>query len=94
MTTAAVSPMLTATLYSGNARDVVARVEVPPFETGFPPVILWGVRSFVRTVGPSHGDYIEVFSFVATVEVIDKNDPRREPEPGAILNGHRGNGSA
>lgn len=42
----------------------VSVVEVPPFETGFPPVLLWGARSFQRTGGPFTNHYREVFAWV------------------------------
>ena len=68
---------------------MVARVEVPPFETGFPPAIVWGQRFFLRVGNAADGQYIETFCYRATVEVIDKHDPRR-----ARLNGQLGpNGS-
>lgn len=67
---------MTAFLYA--ARGFVAAVEVPPFETGYPPALVWGNRFFLRMAGADHGEYAETFCYTATVEVIDRNaEPRR-----------------
>ena len=59
-------------------RGFVAAVEVPPFETGFPPAIQWGTRFFLlMRQFPTDGEYIETFCFLPTVEV-DTRAPRRE----------------
>lgn len=61
---------MTARLHT--PRGFVAAVEVPPFETGFPPAIWWGERVFVRMASAELGEYMEVFCFVATVEVVER----------------------
>jgi len=48
----------------------VAAVEVPPFETGYPPALVWGLRFFLRLGGPESGEYFETFCYTALVEVI------------------------
>lgn len=54
-----------AHLYSGRG-EYVASVEIPPFETGFPPIVVWGVRTFRRVVwAGGEGSYIETFAYVA-----------------------------
>ena len=67
-----------------NARGgVVARVEVPPFETGFPPALLWGVRFFLLQRGsPNEGAYVETFCYVARIEVVDPGELPRDREDG------------
>lgn len=52
--------------------EYVAAVEVPPFDTGYPPALLWGSRFFLRLGGPSSGEYFETFCYTAAVEVIDR----------------------
>ena len=62
---------MTALLHT--ARGFVAAVEVPPFDTGYPPAIVYGSRFYLRMAGIDHGDYMETFCYTATVEVVDRN---------------------
>lgn len=71
---------LVATLTTATGAHV-ARVEIPPFETGFPPALVWGERFFVRQYGADFGLYAEVFCYAARVEVIEHDDPRRNGAP-------------
>jgi hypothetical protein len=71
---------MTARLHNGIG-SYVASVEVPPFETGYPPVLLWGDRCFVRLGGPESGEYFEQFLYVATIVVVDADDHRRTGIP-------------
>ena len=63
---------LTARLYS--ERGVVAAVEVPPFDSGFPPAIVWRSRFYLRfRTAPSmlEASYRETFAFEARVEIVE-----------------------
>jgi len=62
---------MTARLHT--ARGHVANVEVPPFESGYPPAIAWRERFYLRMPGaPEDGEYLEVFCWAATVEVRER----------------------
>lgn len=66
---------MTARLYT--PRGFVVAVEIPPFETGYPPVVSWGARHFLRAGSSDAGDYLETFCYEATVEVLDVPEIRR-----------------
>lgn len=78
-----IAGMMTATLRT-HTGGLVARVEVPPFDTGFPPALVWGTRFFLR-LGPfASGEYVETFCYHATVEVVGPRCPGcgAPPDPG------------
>lgn len=56
--------MRIATLYNGEG-GFVARVEVPPFTTGMPVVLIWGSRVFLRDGDLESVEYHEVFAYDA-----------------------------
>jgi len=60
---------VTARLYT--PRGFVAAVEIPPFESGFPPLVEWCGRVFSRVGSSDSGDYLETFCYAARVEVRD-----------------------
>lgn len=65
-----------AQLYGGTG-EYIATVEVPPFETGFPPAVVWGWRFFLRQGAALSGRYQETFCYAASVEV----ERRAEAQP-------------
>lgn len=66
---------MTARLYT--PRGFVVAVEIPPFETGYPPLVMWGGRIFTRVGSSDSRDYLETFCYEATVEVLDVPEIRR-----------------
>ena len=65
--------MPTARLFTARGA-FVATVEIPPFETGHPPLVMWGERTFMRVTPADalEGRYLEAFCYVATVEVRER----------------------
>lgn len=57
------------TAYLTAARGPVAEVMVPPFDTGYPPAIMFGSRFFLRMGGSTSGHYLETFCYVGALEV-------------------------
>ena len=62
--------MMGANLYTAEGAYVVS-VEIPPFETGYPPIVQWGARTFLRIGGRELGEYVETFCYMALVEIRD-----------------------
>jgi hypothetical protein len=73
------SLMLTARLHTATGHHVAA-VEVPPFETGFPPALVFGTRFYLRAGSADQGSYLETFCYTATVEVRTADNAKDEAQ--------------
>jgi hypothetical protein len=61
---------MVAHLFTGTGA-YVARVDVPPFTTGYPPILTWGVRTFLRLDDdPRRGDYREAFAYAVPDDAV------------------------
>jgi hypothetical protein len=64
---------MVARLFTGTGA-YVGSVEIPPFTTGYPPILVWGVRTFLRVGDERNGEYAETFAYAIPDDAVIVED--------------------